>query len=230
MGSAVSRSYDIFDNLYQSYYPKSNCLRPAYVSSALLVSKLGADLLWQSSKPVISERNNFLFLTSTGITLGLQLWVTFFSGMTMIRILPRHEFTRVQSQLFPKYFFLTTLMSFLSFSTFVKMNPTSTWSNETLYLGLLIGGSFLLNLVNHAFLSIPTIKYNIEMHVIEKKNGLGEGVVGKLPSGTSLDNNPEYQRVKGNFYKYHGISALANFASFFATIAQIGRASCRERV
>lgn len=53
-----------------------------------------------------------------------------YKGMTMIRLLPRHQFSLVQSHLFPKYFFLNSFFSFASFFTFLSLNPIGTWKDE----------------------------------------------------------------------------------------------------
>ena len=56
--------------------------------------------------------------------------------------------------------------------------------------GSLIGTSFLMNILNFSILNVRTIRYNLIMHDIEKRAGVGLDVVGKLPQGTILDNDP----------------------------------------
>ncbi len=45
----------------------------------------------------------------------------------MYRHLPRHTFGNIQSKLFPKYFLLGTILSSVTFLTFVVEHPFSGW-------------------------------------------------------------------------------------------------------
>ncbi len=78
--------------------------------------------------------NKLTFLLCTGANLGIQLWITFVSGTTMMRVLPRHQNGLVQRHLFPKYFFLTSLFTFGSLSSYLNMKPSSSWTNDALTL------------------------------------------------------------------------------------------------
>ena len=104
-------------------------LRPAHVSSTLMISGIGAQLFVSKQKHS-NHAFSFVLLASTGANLGLQVWVMFVSGMTMIRLLPRHQFNLVQSHLFPKYFFLNSFLSFASLFTYLSLNPINTWTND----------------------------------------------------------------------------------------------------
>ena len=48
----------------------------------------------------------------------------------MMKLIPRHQFGLVQSHLFPKYLFLTSLFSFGSLLAFLKNNPMGSWNND----------------------------------------------------------------------------------------------------
>ena len=130
-------------------------LQPVYVSSALMTSYVALKLF--TKKPVIEAcpepYNTLTLLVCTGANLGLQLWITFMAGQTMIRILPRHQFGAVQRQLFPKYMFLTSLFSFGGLSAFLNMKPVNLWQNDTLKLVIQRIGHFL-NTYNHTSLLI----------------------------------------------------------------------------
>lgn len=108
----------------------------------------------------------------------------------MIRLLPRQQFGLVQSHLFPKYFFLSSLFSFTSFFTFLGMNPVNTWKDDILILGYLIGGSFLLNLFNFSFIDVKTLEYSARMREIEKLTGEDLNVIGRLKSDSKIENDP----------------------------------------
>jgi hypothetical protein len=125
--NSVRRAYD-------DYYPKHELLRPRNIATATMVSKIAYDLFSQRTQPNCDCYAKFWFLTGTGVTLGLQLWVSWVSGLTMMTVLPRHQFGQVQAALFPKYFFLASVSTFLAFTSFLQMNPLATWKNESLVL------------------------------------------------------------------------------------------------
>lgn len=135
----------------------------------------------------------------------------------MIRLLPRREFSLVQSHLFPKYFFLTSFLNFASLLTFLKFNPTDTWKNDLFILviflklilkhvlkkiqrlnffitnfkqGCLFSGSFLTSILNFTYFNIKTIQYSSKMREIEKLTGDENNVIGKLQSDSKIENDP----------------------------------------
>ena len=89
MGNIVSTIYNLCDYIYEHYYPKSEYVRPAYVVSACMLSKVFIGLTGKQN-PIINKQNNLVFLASTGTTLGLQIWISFFSGKT--QQLPHNPF------------------------------------------------------------------------------------------------------------------------------------------
>jgi hypothetical protein len=169
----------------------------------------------------------------------------------MIRLLPRREFSLVQSHLFPKYFFLNSLFTYGSMLTFLKFNPIDTWKNDILLLvglvftdlikidthfnsylkknpkGYLFGSSFLIGIVNFTFFNIKTIQYSSQMREIEKVTG-EDNVIGKLQSVSKIENDPEYKRVKKNFLIFHGLSASTNLLSIASSVAQLYILSSRS--
>jgi len=221
MGNIQSHLYGLFDEAYARYYPKSKYLRPAYVSSTIMISGIGAQLFLSKKSLPADRAFSFMFLTSTGANLGLQLWVSFISGMTMIRVLPRQEFGLVQSHLFPKYFFLSSMFSFTSLCAFLHTNPISTWKNETLWLGSFLGVSFLLNVLNFSYLNIKTIEYGSRMREIEKLTGEELNVVGRIKNDSRIENDPTYKKTKKSFLWYHGFVATTNVLSFALNVAQL---------
>ena len=109
-------------------------IQPVYLSSALMTSYVGLKFMIQKSlvKTCPEPYNTLTLMLCTGANLGLQLWVSFVSGTTMMRILPRHQVGEVQRSLFPKYTFLTSLFTFGSLSSFLNMKPSNSWTNDTL--------------------------------------------------------------------------------------------------
>jgi hypothetical protein len=107
----------------------------------------------------------------------------------MMKVLPRHQFSLVQSHLYPKFFFLTTLFNFGSLSVFLKANPLP-WSDAKLPLALTLTSSFILNVINFTCFNPNAIKYNLKMHEIEKNTGDGLTTVGKLHVDSQCEKNP----------------------------------------
>lgn len=123
----------VFNNL-NFYF--SRYLQPVYFSSTLMTSYIALKFFAKKALPESylcpEPYNTLTFLLCTGANLGIQLWVTFVSGTTMMRILPRHQNGLVQRHLFPKYMFLTSLFTFGSLSSFLNMKPSSSWTNDAL--------------------------------------------------------------------------------------------------
>ena len=145
-----------------------------------------------------------------------------------MRLLPRHQFGLVQSHLFPKFFFLTTLFNFGSLSVFLKANPLP-WSDAKLPLALTLTSSFILNVVNFTCFNPNAIKYNLKMHEIEKNAGEGLTTVGKLQVDTQCENNPVRLiyincLIDKDVYKYfqlffrNMLIPKRNFTDFMATV------------
>lgn len=87
-------------------------------------------LLWTKQPIERTFQTNFIYLFSSSANLGMQLWKTFIAP-TSLSVLPRHMHGLNQSHLFPKYFFLSTLFSFGSLASFLKMYPMDGWKEET---------------------------------------------------------------------------------------------------
>ncbi|CAF0711640.1 unnamed protein product [Brachionus calyciflorus] len=219
MGNVISLTYDVSGQLYDRYYPKSRLFRPIFLSSGLMAAAIGYQL-WTDQNPRITKYSNLIFLYSAGANLGMQIWVSFISGMTMIRLLPRHQFGLVQANLFPKFFFLSSLFSYGSLSSFLTAYPVSTWKSDNLLMGSLLVGSFVLSLANSVWLNIKTISFNQKMHQIEKNAGEGITIIGKLKHQNKVESDPEYQITKRKFGIYHSLSLTANALTVASTLAQ----------
>ena len=108
-------------------------LQPRYVGPALM----GASVVYLMVDGSVNGKecrcDKMLYVLSAGASLGVQLWISFISPTTFW-VLPRHQFGKLQAHMFPKYFFLTTLYSYGSLVSFLRMNPIKGWKGETLTL------------------------------------------------------------------------------------------------
>ncbi len=84
-----------------------------------------------------------------------------------------------------------------------------------------MAGSFLLNAINSTYLSINCVQNLKEMHNIEKRAGVGLTTVGQLLMESKVENDTEYREARSKFYRFHGLSSLANLLSIAATVTQV---------
>lgn len=174
---------------------------------AALVAVIGVSYLFfshDSKQPFILE---LLHLGVFAAYFGAQIWMTFVTGVVLKNRIPRHVFGDVQSHLFPIYFKITTVTSFILFCSYLLLNADATWTAEPIIQAVSLGGSFLLNLANNPITttSIDLVK---KLAVIEREAGHGHEVgFHKYPE---LQENGEYQRLRKEFVKVHGVISLMN--------------------
>ncbi|KPJ10184.1 Transmembrane protein 205 [Papilio machaon] len=85
--------------------------QPLHISLALLV--VAAWLLRPG--PAASLRGwRALYVAAVATHLGAQIWMTLISGVVLYFSLPRHEFGRVQTVLFPVYYAFNAVVSLLA--------------------------------------------------------------------------------------------------------------------
>lgn len=223
MGSLLSKVDDGCECAFEKYWPKNKWLQPAFVVPTLGVAHLAGQVyLKDVSCPVVPSSNyNFLLLGSLGAGLGLQLWTTFVQGLTMRKVLPRHQFGKVQASLFPKYFIFTNIAAFESLSCYLALCPPQSWKDESLWLGALLVASFKLSTLNLTCFNRNTIMYNQQMHAIEQANDEGADTIGQLAKDTKSEADAEYQRVKSKFYKFHGMASVTNLLALGATVGSV---------
>lgn len=219
MGNVISCLFDTCESCYDRYYPKCPYLQPRYVMPTLMVSSLAYTAIMKPGKCCCPKMTNLIYNTCLAAPVGLQLWVYFNSGLTMMRVLPRHQFGLVQASLYPKFFFLSTLFNFGSLSIFMKHNPLP-WTESKLPYGIALASSFVLNVLNYTCFNPNSIKYNQKMHEIERNAGEGSSTIGKLMKDNKCESDPEYIAAKKKFYRFHGYSALAGILSFGCTVAE----------
>jgi hypothetical protein len=68
---------------------------------------------------------------------------------------------------------------------------------------------------------VGTLKYNEQMHEIEKNAGEGITTVGKLIQENKVKNDPNYQAVSKKFWKFHGLASASNLTSLLCTVGQL---------
>lgn len=94
--------------------------QPAHLVTAVTVLYIAFLLFPSENQRQLSPLWTLIYLTSFAIHFGSQFWMTFVSGLALYFNLPRHVFGNVQKVLFPKYFFLNSVLSFITLAIFLK--------------------------------------------------------------------------------------------------------------
>ncbi|MBN3305809.1 transmembrane protein 205 [Amia ocellicauda] len=151
---------------------------------------------------------------------GVQIWVTFVSGLVLGAGVPRHIFGLVQSKLFPFYFYGLLGSSFLNLAVYAGYHPRELLDNhETVQMGLFFGALILAGL-NAQWFGPAVTELMHQMHEVEREHGLG-GEVGfrsNKEGYTKLrEQDPKYKGLRSSFFRYHGLSSLCNLLGLLCT-------------
>lgn len=142
-----------------------------------------------------------LFISAFAFNFGMTLWVTFVAGIVMYKNLPLHTFGHIQSKLFPLYFLIEAVTSFimLAVAAYSARNHSDLlWEYKVVMGSLTV--SFISAVLNGFFVGPRSTAIMFKKHQLEKD------ISDKL----ALEENPEYRSLKKEFGKTHGISALLN--------------------
>jgi len=128
-----------------------------------------------------------------GVWLGTAVWTTFIAGATMRKNLPRQQFGKVQSKLFPKFFQLGTLCTAVMLLSGAR-------------LGLPLGpaiASLTFTLMNLLYLEPKATGVMFERYERENQ-GLKDPAVD--------------EKLKSEFGKFHGMSSLASLLALVTLV------------
>ena len=140
-------------------------------------------------------------LTAFGISLGTQIYTTFFLGLAMFRNLPRQTFGRLQAKLFPIYFAVvaaTTLFQFASLAFGPGLLKPQAVS---------LGVTFVATLANLLVVEPLSTKSMFERYALEN-----------APVGATRD-EARISALRKEFGKLHGISSMLNLVALVAAVA-----------
>lgn len=199
--------------------------QPAHLITALGVSLAGA-FLYPHKHHEPSTLLNFFYLLSFSIYIGTQIWMTFVSGLSLFFCLPRHHFGKVQQILFPKYFFLNTILTFITLGIFSYEHDLEFSENFDASIQMIVlGVSFVLNLLIRVYLTPPLLKLMLAKNAIEAEAGLGQEV-GRNDFGVLL-NCPHYRRLHSDFRRIHMTIAMGNIATMACSILHLAYISSK---
>lgn len=208
--------------------------------SALILAKILTpdEKTSDTSTPPIYMK--LLYLASVSAHFGIQIWMTFVSGLALYLCVPRHTFGEVQKVLFPKYFLINALLSLITLSTFMQCQDEQTnqvcksYANSCTLLyneshtnkcilniyyfflqiiGLVI--CFCVELVIRLYLAPVLLKLTTEKNIMEAAAGVGMEI-GKHKAG-SLAKCPIYTKLHKTFRKVHMTIAIGNMITMACT-------------
>ncbi|XP_056646865.1 transmembrane protein 205 [Diorhabda sublineata] len=225
LGVSTKYASDLFNavkQLQQKFY-KSNFYKilvyttqPAHFITAVSVIFIAYLMVPGKAHHKMSPFWNLIYLGSFSAHFGAQIWMTFVSGLALFFSLSRHTFGSVQQVLFPKYFLLNSVLSFITLFVFMKTNNRvliDTWEN--LIQAVSISLCFLVELVVRLYFTPPLLRLIGIKHKIEKEAGVGLEV-GKYDLG-KLRDCPYYLKIHKSFRKIHMTIAILNLVAMACT-------------
>ncbi|CAG0885176.1 unnamed protein product [Darwinula stevensoni] len=167
---------------------------------------------------------SFLYLASFAFHFGAQMWMTFVSGkkqmaksgLLLFFSIPRHSFGQVQRVLFPTYFLINSILSFITLTLFVHFQPFGQLS--TRWDSMQVGSQvvcFLVELGTRLYLTPPLLAALSQKLVMEKAARIGQEV-GHYNLGR-LKNCPHFMKLHRQFRRIHIVIALGNMVAMACT-------------
>lgn len=160
-----------------------------------------------------------VYVGSVATHLGAQIWMTLVSGIVLYFSLPRHDFGRVQTVLFPLYYTFNASMSLMGLFAYTRTQYLTnfqhfSWIQVALLLATLSIEAFIrLRLVR------PMIVAKHIKTQMEEAAGGGQEV-GQLILG-ELAHCPRYIRVLKAFRMYHSSIAMGTMITFGCSLYSI---------
>jgi hypothetical protein len=140
----------------------------------------------------------FAHLLAWAALLGANLWTTFFAGLTMFRNLPRQVFGKLQSKLFPQYFWLETGSAAVALAT-LHYSGTGILRPQLITLGVALAGS----LANQLFVEPTATKLMFQRYELEN---------------APQRDNDTIKALYKKFSTWHGISSMLNLGVLVAAV------------
>ncbi|KAF2817681.1 uncharacterized protein BDZ99DRAFT_431967 [Mytilinidion resinicola] len=146
-------------------------------------------------------------LLSYGTLLGSTLFQSFVGGIIAFRVLPRPQFSVLQSHIFPVYFTMQTALPVVLALTY--SGGPKLLTQQTLPASL-IGTMIVTGVINWVWIGPETTKCMKERKHQETRDGKKSYDAGP--------HSAEMQRLNKRFGTLHGVSSLLNLAAFISTI------------
>lgn len=196
--------YDLFKSTLlqlqdtKAYAIATRTSQPFHVALAVLVL-----LLWLSRPGSDSSVRGWraLYVGAIATHLGAQVWMTLVSGLALYFSLPRHEFGRVQTVLFPVYYAFNAAMSLLALLAYFKTQCLTRFAHTSWVQFALLLAVFSIEVYVRLRLVQPMLRAKHVKTQMEEVAGGGQEV-GRLILG-ELAHCPRYIRALRTFRMYH---------------------------
>ncbi|XP_028040472.1 transmembrane protein 205 [Bombyx mandarina] len=207
-------AYDVFKQAVvrlqesKAYVIATRTSQPFHVALALLVL-----LAWMSRPGSASNVRGWraLYVGAVATHLGAQIWMTLVSGIVLYFSLPRHEFGRVQTILFPIYYAFNACMSLLGLLAYLRTQCLTEFENTSWIQLALLLAVFSIEAYVRLRLVRPMLRAKHVKTQMEESAGGGQEV-GRLILG-ELAHCPRYIRVLKTFRAYHSSIAMGTMIS-----------------
>ncbi|CAK1540349.1 unnamed protein product [Leptosia nina] len=216
-------AYDAFKEVMarlqetKAYAIATKTTQPFHVALAILV--VGA---WLSQPGSNSNLRGWkaLYVAAVATHLGAQIWMTLVSGIVLYFSLPRHEFGRVQTILFPVYYAFNAGVSLLAILAYFRTQCLTQFVNTSWIQLALLLVVFSIEAYVRFRLVAPMLRAKHVKTQMEEAAGGGQEI-GRLVLG-ELAHCPRYIRVLKTFRGYHSTIAMGTMitlgCSFYSTM------------
>ncbi|OWR41499.1 hypothetical protein KGM_206387 [Danaus plexippus plexippus] len=191
--------------------------QPFHVALAVLVV-----VIWLTRSGSSSDLRGWkaLYVIAVATHLGTQIWMTLVSGIVLYFSLPRHEFGRVQTVLFPVYYAFNSVVSLLAVLAYFRTQCLTRFENTSWIQLALLLVVFSIEAYVRLGLVAPMLRAKHVKTQMEEAAGGGQEV-GSLILG-ELAHCPRYLRVLRTFRAYHSSIAMGTMitlgCSFYSTM------------
>ncbi|CAH2050911.1 unnamed protein product, partial [Iphiclides podalirius] len=191
--------------------------QPLHIALAILVV-----LVWLTRPGSGSNLRGWraLYVTAVATHLGAQIWMTLVSGIVLYFSLPRHEFGRVQTVLFPVYYAFNATVSLLALLAYFRTQSLTQFQHTSWVQLALLLAVFSIEAYVRLRLVQPMLRAKHVKTQMEEAAGGGQEV-GRLILG-ELAHCPRYLRVLKTFRAFHSTIAMGTMitlgCSFYSTM------------
>ncbi|XP_072925466.1 transmembrane protein 205-like [Hemitrygon akajei] len=162
--------------------------------------------------PTTLVKATHLVLLST--TWGMQIWVSFISGVVLINSVSKHTFSQVQSKLIPCYLYCVLGGSFLNLALYALYHPHELLNKAEAVQITSFFVCVIFSGLNAQWFSQTVSEMRMKMEKIEREHSLGDevGIGTKQEAYSKLKkSDAKYGKLSYRFKKYHVLSMVCNF-------------------
>ncbi|CAL4096173.1 unnamed protein product, partial [Meganyctiphanes norvegica] len=173
--------------------------QPAHAIAIVSVLYLAFRLFPDSRRGQVeaSTLTRLFYIAAVSTVFGTQIWMTFFSGLSLFLTVPRHVFSQVQAVLFPLYFLLNSVLMLIAIICYTQTNPTHLWNTHQCIQGIIVAVPILSISTCSVELGI-CLRIHLAMHKCSQMAATEN--VRKTGTGTSHQSIIRHNRLSGRLY------------------------------